>query len=45
MTRADILLHIVNHCTYLPGIIRDMLCQVPADMPANDFPVFLRDVR
>ena len=43
MTRAEILLHIVNHGTYHRGLISDMLCQVPADMPANDLPVFLRD--
>ena len=43
MTRAEILLHIANHGTYHRGLISDMLCQVPADMPANDFPVFLRD--
>lgn len=44
MTRAEILFHIVNHGTYHRGLISDMLCQVPADMPANDLPVFLRDV-
>lgn len=45
MTRADIFLHLVNHGTYHRGLVSDMLCQVPADMPANDFPVFLRDAR
>ncbi len=45
MTRAEILLHIVNHGTYHRGLVSDMLCQVPADMPANDLPVFLRDRR
>jgi uncharacterized damage-inducible protein DinB len=43
MTRSEILLHVVNHGTYHRGLISDMLCQVPADMPANDLPVFLRD--
>lgn len=45
MTRAEILFHVVNHCTYHRGLVSDMLCQVPAEMPANDFPVFVRDVR
>lgn len=45
MTRAEILFHIVNHGTYHRGLISDMLCQVPAGMPANDFPVFLREAR
>lgn len=44
MSRADILLHVVNHGTYHRGLVSDMMCQVPAEMPANDFPVFLRDV-
>lgn len=44
MTRAEILSHIVNHGTYHRGLVSDMLCQIPADMPANDLPVFLRDV-
>ena len=44
MTRADILLHVVNHGTYHRGLVSDMMCQIPADMPANDLPVFLRDV-
>ncbi len=44
MTRADILLHVVNHGTYHRGLVSDMMCQIPAGMPANDLPVFLRDV-
>jgi len=44
MTRADILLHVVNHASYHRGLVSDMMCQVPADMPPNDLPVFLRDV-
>lgn len=44
MTRAEIVCHIVNHGTYHRGLVSDMLCQVPADMPANDLPVFLRDI-
>jgi uncharacterized damage-inducible protein DinB len=41
MTRAEILLHIVNHGTYHRGLVSDMLCQAPAD----NFPVFLRNRR
>lgn len=44
MSRADMLLHVVNHGTYHRGLVSDMLCQIPADMPVNDLPVFLRDV-
>lgn len=43
LRRADILLHVVNHGTYHRGLISDMLCQVPAEMPANDLTVFLRE--
>lgn len=39
MRRADILLHVVNHGTYHRGLISDMLCHVPADMPANDLTI------
>jgi len=44
ITRAEILMHVVNHATYHRGLVSDMMCQIPADMPANDLPVFLRDV-
>jgi uncharacterized damage-inducible protein DinB len=43
MTRADIFMHVVNHGTYHRGLVSDMMCQIPADMPTNDLPVFLRD--
>lgn len=43
MTREAILLHVVNHGTYHRGFVGDMLYQVPAALPANDLPVFLRD--
>jgi uncharacterized damage-inducible protein DinB len=43
MTRADILLHLVNHATYHRGFVGDMLYQVPVTPPANDFTVYLRD--
>ena len=44
MTREAMLLHIVNHGTYHRGFVGDMLYQVPAQSPANDLTVFLRDV-
>jgi len=44
MTREAILLHVVNHGTYHRGFVGDMFYQVPAVLPANDLPVFLRDV-
>lgn len=44
MSRADILLHIVNHGTYHRGFVGDMFYQVPATPPANDYIVYLRDV-
>lgn len=44
MTRSEILHHIVNHATYHHGFVSDMLYQVPLRQPANDLPVFLRDV-
>lgn len=43
MTRLEILLHIVNHGTYHHGFVSDMMYQIPAQPPANDLPVFLRD--
>ncbi len=44
MSRADMILHVVNHGTYHRGFIGDMMYQIPATLPANDLPVFLRDV-
>jgi uncharacterized damage-inducible protein DinB len=43
MTRAEILLHVVNHKTYHRGHIADMLYQIPVHPPTTDLPVFLRD--
>jgi uncharacterized damage-inducible protein DinB len=42
MTRADMLLHVVNHTTYHRGHIGDMLYQIPLEPPTTDLPVFLR---
>ena len=44
MTRAEILLHIVNHGTYHRGFVADFFYQVPARPPTTDLTVFLRDV-
>lgn len=44
MSRADIIMHVVNHGTYHRGLVSDMMSQVPAAMPPNDLTVFLRDV-
>jgi uncharacterized damage-inducible protein DinB len=44
MTRAQIILHVVNHGSYHRGFVADMLRQVPIVPPATDLPVFLRDV-
>ncbi|GAB2894785.1 DinB family protein [Microbulbifer echini] len=44
MSRADMIIHVVNHSTYHRGFVGDLMYQVPATPPANDFPVFLRDI-
>ncbi len=41
MTRAEMLLHVVNHGTYHRGFVGDMLYQVPASFAANDLSAFL----
>lgn len=43
MSREEIILHIINHATYHRGFVSDLMYQIPAQMPANDLPVFLRD--
>ena len=44
MTRAEILLHIVNHTTYHRGNVASMIYDVPGHRPpTTDLPVFLRD--
>ena len=45
MTRAEILLHIVNHTTYHRGYVADMLCQIPMQPPATDFTIFFEHTR
>jgi uncharacterized damage-inducible protein DinB len=43
MSRGEIVLHVVNHTTYHRGHIGCMICQVPAEPPTTDLPVFLRE--
>ena len=42
MTRAEILIHVVNHTTYHRGHIGDMLYESGVEPPTTDFPVYLR---
>ena len=44
MSRGQILLHITNHTTYHRGFVAEMIYRVPAQPPATDLPVYLRDV-
>jgi uncharacterized damage-inducible protein DinB len=45
MTRAEILLHLVNHSTYHRGNVAGMIYAVPGHRPpTTDLPVYLRDV-
>jgi len=44
MTRAEILLHVVNHSTYHRGWACDLFFQVPARPPETDLPVFAREM-
>jgi uncharacterized damage-inducible protein DinB len=44
LTRAEMLLHVVNHTSYHRGFVADLFFQIPARPPTTDLPVFLRDV-
>ncbi len=44
MTRAEMVLHVVNHTTYHRGFVADLFYRVPAQPPTTDLTVFLRDV-
>jgi uncharacterized damage-inducible protein DinB len=44
MSRADMIIHVVNHSTYHRGFVGDLMYQVPAIPPANDYPVYLREI-
>jgi len=43
MTRAEILLHVVNHTSYHRGFVADLFYQVPARPPTTDLPVYLME--
>lgn len=43
MTRAEILLHVVNHTTYHRGFVADMFYQIPSKPRTTDLPVFLSE--
>jgi len=43
MTRAEILLHLVNHATYHRGFVSTLMFPYKLDGKANDLTVFLRD--
>lgn len=45
MSRADVLLHVVNHTTYHRGHAADMLYHFNVMPPTTDLPVFLREAR
>ena len=45
MSRAEMLLHIVTHCSYHRGFVADLFFQVPARAPTMDLPVYLRERR
>ena len=44
MSRADMIIHVVNHSTHHRGFVGDLMYQVPAIPPANDYPVYLREI-
>ena len=44
MTRAEILLHLVNHATYHRGFVSTLMYPFQVGGQANDLTVFLRDV-
>ena len=44
MTRAQMLMHVVNHTSYHRGVVADLFFQVPARPPVTDLTVYLRDV-
>ncbi len=45
MTKSDILIHVVNHCTYHRGHVAAMLYQFGVYPPTTDYPVFIREQR
>ncbi|HWA38048.1 MAG TPA: DinB family protein [Burkholderiales bacterium] len=45
LSRAEMLLHAVNHGTYHRGNVAAMLYQIGRNPPTTDLPVYLREVR
>ena len=43
MTRAEMVLHVINHTSYHRGFAADLFYHVPAKPPTTDLTVFLRD--
>lgn len=43
MTRAEILLHVVNHNTYHRGYVAQMMYEAAARPPTTDLPVYARE--
>ncbi|MGB7268900.1 MAG: DinB family protein [Albidovulum sp.] len=44
MTRAEIVMHVVNHTSYHRGFVDELLGQIAASSPACDFPVYLQEM-
>ena len=42
MSRAMVLMHMINHNTYHRGFVVETFCQIPAPLPLIDLPVYLR---
>ena len=42
MSRAMIVMHMVNHNSYHRGFVVETFCQIPAPLPLIDLPIFLR---
>lgn len=42
LSRAMILMHIVNHNSYHRGFVVETFCQIPAPLPLIDLPIFMR---
>jgi uncharacterized damage-inducible protein DinB len=42
MTRGEVLLHVVTHCSYHRGYVADLFAQVPRHPPTMDLPVYKR---
>jgi uncharacterized damage-inducible protein DinB len=42
MTRGEVLLHVVTHCSYHRGYVADLFAQIPHRGPTMDLPVYKR---